>query len=272
VDLVGDFLRPVGADLLCNSRTTALDVNDAESVVGTYAVGSYTEAFLWTPADRLRVLPRLTGFRTTPVHIAMAINATGIIAGYANSSSGAVVHHAVQWTSPTMIVDVHPAGMYWSEAWDINDRGDMVGMVCPVTTLACCIAMWRSGVVTITAMRPALANSAGVPGVVLRNAVIIDAGTVYGTHLNYGTLPGPGTVPFALSAAGVETVLTGDPRIVFGANERNRVVGSSITKDGERAFTRDKNGSTLLSLCLRPAVTARVAGSASTCAGRWRAR
>ena len=248
VDLVGDFLRPVGPDLLCTYSATALDVNDAESIVGTYKVGTYTEAFLWTAAGGPRVLARLPGFRTTPFQVAMAINTTGVIVGFSNASSGATQHHAVKWTSPTTIVDIHPAGSLWSEAWDINDAGDIVGMVCPVSRTLCYIAVWRAGVVTITGMRPGLAASAGVPLVTLRNASIINSGEVYGTRLPYGTLPGPGTVPFGISSTGTESEHVGDPRMIFGANNRQRVVGSSVLRGLERAYTRDKNGTTLLDL------------------------
>ena len=72
--------------------------------------------------------------------VANAINNPGVAVGYKTSLIDG--NHAVKWTSPTTLVDIHPKGWFASEAVDINDNGTIVGIGCRVSYPNCEIVRW----------------------------------------------------------------------------------------------------------------------------------
>jgi probable HAF family extracellular repeat protein len=95
----------------------ATDVNNRDEVVGT----QFGAAFLWRDGVRT-YLPPLPGGSMT---VASGINDRGDIVGL--SSVGDYTLHAVRWRAG-VVTDLGSGYQYSSEANDINNRGQIVGM------------------------------------------------------------------------------------------------------------------------------------------------
>lgn len=102
----------------------AYDVNDARQVVGYFRVPGGYHAFLWE-GNAMQDLGTLGGSRS----YAYGINNAGQVVGYSRITSGAT--RAMVYIDGTMynLNDLIPSGSGWtlSEAWDVNDSGQIVG-------------------------------------------------------------------------------------------------------------------------------------------------
>ncbi|MBK7876609.1 MAG: hypothetical protein IPJ77_12830 [Planctomycetes bacterium] len=103
------------------------DVNSAGEICGTYDLGFDSAGIAWDSAGTPAQLPGLPGqvssCRTS------AINAGGLIAGFATSSTPNPGGHAVLWLGNTLQVDLgFMGGGNYSEALGLNDLGQVVGL------------------------------------------------------------------------------------------------------------------------------------------------
>ncbi len=99
---------------------SAQDINNRGQVVGM----EIWRAFLWTE-DLGRVFLGDLGGGLTHASMATAINDRGQVVGWSLTPSG--YWHPFLWTPDGGIIDLGSLGNYTSYAWDINNRGQIVG-------------------------------------------------------------------------------------------------------------------------------------------------
>jgi probable HAF family extracellular repeat protein len=120
-------MRDLGT--LGGSSSTAQNINSLGQVVGwsTTADGS-EHAFIWTSRDGMRDL----GTLGRPRSYAYAINDHGQVVGYTAALAtdppfSRIGHAAFIWTAADGMRDLRATDDQWSEAWDINLSGQVVG-------------------------------------------------------------------------------------------------------------------------------------------------
>ncbi|MEO5580241.1 MAG: hypothetical protein ABIR58_06240 [Gemmatimonadaceae bacterium] len=109
---------PAGA-----GRSSAMDINDLEQVVGHVVIDGRAHAFVWTLATGMVDIGGLPG----SVHsYATAINNAGQVAGY--SVDDRYQSHAFRWSPSEGVVRLPmPPGTVHSDASGINASGEVVG-------------------------------------------------------------------------------------------------------------------------------------------------
>ncbi len=113
-------------------RSRAADVNSSGQVVGFSFGSAGLRAFLWTVGSGMQDLGTLPGGSTS---VANGINASGQIVGRSSVLVGAVLRdHAMLYASGSMqdLGDL-PGGDDKSQAWAINDNGQVVGQASGTT-------------------------------------------------------------------------------------------------------------------------------------------
>ncbi|HEV8123562.1 MAG TPA: hypothetical protein VGP80_04935 [Gemmatimonadales bacterium] len=116
----------------------ANDISQSGTVVG-FSFGSavsFARPFVWTSGGGMQALADFGG----NAGIAQAINASGIIVGWAADSFGVV--HAARWDAAGNLTDLNPPGGT-SIALDINDAGDIVGWTFPFGAFSEHAHLWR---------------------------------------------------------------------------------------------------------------------------------
>jgi probable HAF family extracellular repeat protein len=119
-------------------------INDSRQVVGHSNLGrSASNGILWDASGQIVVLPPLPGGLVDRVR-AHDINASGFIVG--RSRDAAFKQHAVLWQGSALSRDLGFMGSGdTSEAWGINDLGDIVGMANSVSGGQPRGFLWRNG-------------------------------------------------------------------------------------------------------------------------------
>ena len=128
--------------------STASAINDRGQVTGisilnaTTFTGENGEGFLWQDG-KMTTLKTLGGSYSAP----HAINNRGQIVG-ASTVSGNTTSHAAKWDHHLRVADLGTLpGDGFSEAIDITDQGQIVGVSC-ASPGACRAVMWNHGMVT----------------------------------------------------------------------------------------------------------------------------
>lgn len=118
---VWDGHKATGWEAISTIPTFATAINDAGQIAG-YTVGMYSrQAMLWR-GGTATALPAVGG----DYGGAISINASGDAVGE-SSTAGNQASHATLWTNGSAIDLGTLGGGLSSIAWDINDRGDIVG-------------------------------------------------------------------------------------------------------------------------------------------------
>lgn len=149
----------------------ATAVNDRGDVIGDYAAGNLTDAFIWH-AGTFTGLGALPGDDTTE---ATAVNDDGEVVGYSSTDTFPATPQAFVWRDGTM-TDLGPSGE--SSAADyINDAGRIVGTVTSASGETSAV-VWQNGAMTTL---PGLGGSYTYPtGLNDEGEVVGYAGTASG--------------------------------------------------------------------------------------------
>ncbi len=120
-------MRDLGT--LGGSSSTARDINQRGEVVGwSEASDGQDHAFIWSAKDGMRDL----GALGRPRSYAYSINDRGQVVGYTAALEQdrpftRIGHAAFIWTTDSGMRDLRAPDDQWSEAWDINARGQVAG-------------------------------------------------------------------------------------------------------------------------------------------------
>jgi probable HAF family extracellular repeat protein len=161
-------------------------INNNGQITGYGNVGSYLEpelhAMLWN-GDTVTDLGTLNGQNVQNFSVGQSINDAGQVVG--NSAFAASVNHAVLWDSG-MMTDLGALGnsMSLSEAWDINNKGQIVGDATYTFDGGVNAVIWDDG--KIYNLNSFLSPEISQAGWVLLQAFSInDHGQITGVAANY---------------------------------------------------------------------------------------
>lgn len=199
---------------LGGSYSFARDINRSGEVVGesTLANGE-THAFIWKGAE----LQDLGSLKAHSFSMANGLNNLGEVVGYARSSSKTGQTKAVLWEADGRAVLLpHLQGSSYSQASDLNDRGDVAGVS---GTRA---VIWKQRKATALgtlggdySIALGINNASWVVGNSLTRAGEVHASLWHdGKSIDLGTLGGRFSTANSI-------------------NDRNQIVGSSETADGK---------------------------------------
>ena len=210
----------------CCDNGFGADINAAGVVAGSWELGpnnSYRGfVAVGNTATPLPVLPGLSPDAQQSHSRALALNDAVDIVGYSPTASFG--RHAVRWSAGGAITDLGTLGGTNSEAVDINNAGQIIGMSQIAGNAATHAFLWlaASGMVDLNTM-----TGATITEVVEINA----AGQIIGTY----TAPGGHSHAFRYSTgSGLLDLgtLGGTQSAPTGLNERGDVVGRSTLADG----------------------------------------
>lgn len=102
-----------------------------------------------------RLLPALVSLA-----IGRAINDAGFVVGSGDYPQGVLRHHALLWTPDGRVVDLDPKGVLDSRAYDINNKGKIVGWAEPFGGEVGTPALWYHGRRTALPLPGGIAGSA----------------------------------------------------------------------------------------------------------------
>ncbi|MEW6763067.1 MAG: hypothetical protein AB1437_19805 [Pseudomonadota bacterium] len=145
-----DFNNPDNFDLL----TSALAINRAGTIVGNvHTVASDDDRPVVWRRGMPRLLPPLVS-----TAIARAINDVGFVVGDGDYPGGVLRRHALLWTPDGRVVELDTQAVLDSRAYDVNNKGKIVGTAEPLGAEIGGPAVWYRG------RRTALSIPAGIGG------------------------------------------------------------------------------------------------------------
>lgn len=144
VQWVNGVISPI-ASLDPSTVTVPEDMNDAGEMAGTHRIsGRMYLGVYWNSANFPLQLPSIPNGTPTLVR-AHAINASGQVVGMGQEGSPNYFGHAVVWLRNMFQTDLgFMGGGTYSEAYGINDLGDVVG-VASVASTAQHAFLWKGG-------------------------------------------------------------------------------------------------------------------------------
>ena len=135
-------------------RTMAVDINRSGTIVGTHGSLASDDD---RPVVWRRGVPRLLPPLVSLAY-AYAINDAGFVVGSGDYPGGVLRQHALLWTPEGRVVDLDPRGVLDSRAYDINNKGKIVGWAEPFGGEVPRPALWYRG------RRTALPITGGIAG------------------------------------------------------------------------------------------------------------
>lgn len=200
-------------DLGAGDNSTATAVNDLGQIVGRGGPGS--GAFLWESGSLtdLGVLPGMTS------SAAEDINASGRVVGYSSSGS---VYRAFTWSETDGMRVLSTLGGCCSQAFAINDNGDIAGSSTLPGNAVTHAVVWRNGVIT-DIQAPSFAQGSSEAW------DINGLGQVVGTYF-----AGPGRSYTWTAAGGMQLLRspTANGDEALGINDNGEIVGWAVPAAG----------------------------------------
>lgn len=149
------------------------DMNDQGEIAGTLVISSLNyQGIYWDGQNNPHPLAGLPGASTSQV-VTHAINASGHIAGRADAGPPGNAGHAAVWNKSTFETDLgFMSGGSYSEAYDINDAGDVVGAA-GIANGSLHAFLWKNGQFTDLATWGGSLASASVAYAMNNNGVIV---------------------------------------------------------------------------------------------------
>jgi len=144
VQWVNGQISPISG-LGASAASVPEDIDDAGEIAGTLRISNREYmGIYWNALNNPFQLPAIPG--GTPILVrAHAINASGQIAGLGQEGSPNYWGHAAVWLGNSFQTDLgFMGGGHYSEAYGINDLGDVVG-VAEVASTAQHAFLWREG-------------------------------------------------------------------------------------------------------------------------------
>ena len=205
-------------------NSVAYGINDQGEIAGVYNTSTAQRPFR---AVRRVGFQELTLPAGSNGGIAYAINEIGEVAGYVSGTTGI---RPVWWTRRGEVQLLQSHGNLATQALDLNDRGDFVGVSGGEPKAA---VLWpRKG---------AIVSLGNLPGFTHSEAVAIsENGTIAGMATGFGEFPTRSRAvlwqPGGLAIQDLGALPGGTDSRARDVNNRGEVVGSSTSPDGDRAF------------------------------------